>query len=654
MAGYEEESGHGDEPGIEDQPGPEDEPGLEDTQSKTTKQPRQADAETTLFQGYPSPQTDGVDIDHECPSQETALTSANLDALRDATQVPPHQVQDWQISLDFCDLGSEYPASSTPDEDGSTISSTLELELWSPPSCDSDSASSSFIANTPEPQPDKAGQVWAAGSAQRQSCNIELPLSHGTIIDEATGLPTPAQDVFPIIPRIRDDFSIIPRVRDDFRVDWKLPPDASGNPQSVKAAPPWVPDPLDDSEDQQPFMIGDLVKGSERERGARTARVRRRVQGREQTLQKTQRHDDSMASKPELIFKLPAELRLKIYRELLVADAPIVVHGGWHLVYRRTTTRQQQQGEGGVRVGRGLYIAILRVHPLFCAEGLGVLYGENTFLYRLRDPAPTMTDVSRLAYDDEKHDEDECCDDDDGDYTPEGRVENDDDDESASDCDEDPRAERGDGGRKRTRRDIYVEKYRHLFRHIVVEAEPNRFSEATMRAMARAIRTFAPGRRPAANIQTLAVRVTPLRVTRDGTGPGDADPEQAAEFTFVDFLAPDSPVLEAIRAIECHFLRVELMTRHMDGPSERDGCCLTIYRRPEMVARRYFADRCHASRRPSCWLSDKVSRRERKIKARSVQRALQNLGASVRHFCRSYVNKIVGGWYAFDDVDDDP
>ncbi|KAM4056118.1 hypothetical protein HRG_003040 [Hirsutella rhossiliensis] len=637
--------------------------------------------EAMISQRDPSPdQTEDPNPEHQPQSAhdnfenggnaEPASTSATNAALQDPRPATQSQViEGWLMNIDFTQRGPEYPASSrqnSPEHD-----SSLTYRLWTPPDDDSDT-SSSLPGSTPENQVSRAGYAGATKSRQRKQGNElqRILLGHGTVIDEATGLPTPAGDSFPVVPAVRDDF----------RTDWELPDDAFGNPQSVKAAPPWIPDPMDDSRDHPGFMLGRQVKMTTRPKRKRSLKKTRQRMPKERKIvqakrkgKQTQRRADTPTptptpepeSEPEGLFKLSAELRLKIYRELLLSYTPVVVHSGWHLVYRHPATRQQQ-GERAGQHGLGLCTAILRAHPLFCAEGLTVLYGENTFLYRLRDPPPTVTDVSRLVYVD---DEDECCDeeDDGGDDAPGERVEVEDDDgqESASDWDQDRRAEQEDGGRRRRSRrrrtkkarcDIYVDKYRHLFRHIVVEAEHNRFSRSTMRAMARAIRTFGPGSRPAANIQTLVVRVAPLRDPRGGPGPGDGDLEpqqqQQQHFTFVDFFAPDSPVLKAIQAVECHFLRVDLMTRYMDGPAERAGCSLTVDRRPEIVARRYYRDRCRGSRRLGDWLSDRAIRRERKRRARLVHRALQSLGDTVRKFCWSYVYRVVGGWDAFEDIGD--
>lgn len=111
-----------------------------------------------------------------------------------------------------------------------------------------------------------------------------------------------------------------------------------------------------------------------------------------------------------------------------------------------------------------------------------------------------------------------------------------------------------------------------------------------MESMARAIRAFATPRAsasganaspgPEPNIRTLTVRVAPLR--SPFAAPGSAN---GPSFTFVDFFAPGSPVSEAMQDVHCRFLRVDLMTRYMDGASEKAGGSLTIDHRHEFISR---------------------------------------------------------------------
>lgn len=299
----------------------------------------------------------------------------------------------WQMSFDFTQRGPEYAASSVPDEDQGH---SYQDKIWSPPV---DDDSSSWSATESEPEEETAGYMDAGRLCERELGKeperIQL-VRRTTMVDEATGFPTPVDDSFPVASVVGDSARA---VRDDFRTDWVLPPDASGEPQTTRAAPPWIPDPMDDSPDPVWPLGGGQAEPTERtkhknqpRKSVTTAQRKTAPQGRQrkQAGWPTVRPEQQLEPRPgpEGLFKPPAELRLKIYRELLLADTPIIVHGGWRLVYRHPATRQlRQSGQHGL----GICIAILCAHPLFCNEGLTVLYGENTFLYLLRDPTPTMT-----------------------------------------------------------------------------------------------------------------------------------------------------------------------------------------------------------------------------------------------------------------------
>lgn len=326
-----------------------------------------------------------------------------------------------------------------------------------------------------------------------------------------------------------------------------------------------------------------------------------------------------------MLFKLSAELRLFILRELLIVDRPVVVYGGWRLAHRHRSAR-----------GLSLCAAILRTNKCLNAEGNTVLYGENTFLYLLRDPKPVVTDVLRLAYDDG-----------DGGGTQEDRLDEGDgynaDDDSASDWERDGGGAPTRPTRRRANKpkcDIDVDKYRPLIRHIV-EAEHNRFGTSIKVAMAGAISAF--GRATSANVDTLTVRVAPIRDTRaDGDGDDQQQQPPPPSFTFFDFFEPESPVLAAIQDAKCRFLRVDVMTHHMGVSAERAGYRYTVDRRPEICARQSYVDVCsRPGRGPP---SDIATHCEVKMGALRACRALEGFGASVRHICLA--------WDGRDPVDD--
>ncbi|POR38844.1 Uncharacterized protein TPAR_00953 [Tolypocladium paradoxum] len=456
------------------------------------------------------------------------------------------------------------------------------------------------------------------------------------VINEA-GLPTPTEDAFP---------SHISS-RDDDHADWEPPVKNEAGMSQFITSPPRIPDVMDDSPDPVDETTTTKKKTKKElhkeKRNAKKKGGRKAKEGGERqrrVVEPTPEPEPEPDPEPSALHRLPPEIRLKIYAELLRADKPILVYGGWRLVYRRQHKRKSERRHDRQKKedeALDTPIAILSTCRLFYQEALPVLYGENTFLYRLRDPIATVTDVARLVQIDTS--EEELLD---AEYEDEGGA------ESGSDWEEGHATRRGASRRraKKTAFDIDIGKHLHLFRRIVVEAEHNRFSEDTKHSMACAIDAFAtrhPGRHPAPNIRSLTVRVAPLWDHAGGT---------VGRFTFVDFFAAESPVMQAMRAVRCCFLRVDLMTRYMDGPSEKAGCSLTVDRRHEMLHLRSSLEP-----RAEYWPRDVVARCVRKAEATKACSALNSMGEYVDKFCRAYVQGVAGGlaamehlWDEFEDI----
>ncbi|RYP10504.1 hypothetical protein DL765_008073 [Monosporascus sp. GIB2] len=86
---------------------------------------------------------------------------------------------------------------------------------------------------------------------------------------------------------------------------------------------------------------------------------------------------------------LPAEIRDEVFRQLLVWPRDIRVLRGWTLVFPRQRPR----------LAAGL--ALLRTCEVLRLQGMRILYGENTFLYLIRDPSdahPATRPVLRGVY----------------------------------------------------------------------------------------------------------------------------------------------------------------------------------------------------------------------------------------------------------------
>ncbi|KAG6009643.1 hypothetical protein E4U21_001707 [Claviceps maximensis] len=337
--------------------------------------------------------------------------------------------------------------------------------------------------------------------------------------------------------------------------------------------------------------------------------------------------------------KLSVEIRYMIYEEILTVPQPINVHSGWQQVYQRERPC--------------IPIGILCTCKRFYKEAIEVLYGSNTFLYRLRDKIPSMTDVNLIAHIDDDvatlptttNDDDDEAGDEDEDLEP--------DDVNDPDWQEDfmatirpqhPRRARLRKGAPIIQPDIHVRKHMPLFRRLIIEAEKNRFATATKTLMANAIQIFAfklPAAKhaaaPTTNIKTLTIRVAPQW---DPAGGQDGH----GRFTFVDFFDADSPVVPAIKNLNCQFLQLDLMTRYMDGSRTHAGCRFTMDMRYKRIVDR-IRDVGHDG-----WAHDRATQLERRRKAAVVERALNSLDVQVREFCETFLRCEVWDWDGWDVI----
>ncbi|KAJ6785279.1 hypothetical protein PWT90_01079 [Aphanocladium album] len=186
---------------------------------------------------------------------------------------------------------------------------------------------------------------------------------------------------------------------------------------------------------------------------------------------------------------------------------------------------------------------MLRICQATFAEAASVLYGENTFVYLLRDGAnANAADVAQLAHDD----------------TP----------GSASDVEEAPesgpttrtrRGRRGGRGPARLdKADINLDRYIKFFRRIAVEAEHNRFWEGSQALATNAVKVFTeryPWCPPALGLSTrlssLEIRVVPMWEQALNGGQGD--------FTFMDWFEGQADLMQAVRALSCDRFQVRIL-----------------------------------------------------------------------------------------------
>lgn len=331
--------------------------------------------------------------------------------------------------------------------------------------------------------------------------------------------------------------------------------------------------------------------------------------------------------------RLPAEIREEVYRYLLVSPKPVMVRAGWMRMYEREKP--------------GLNTEILRVNQQINTEAVRILYSENVFLYRLRDPRNTgsgVADIQGLAEDDD-------------------RSEVDTDYENSQDFDYEVAPAGRRSSRKKTvpKMDINVAKFGLLFRRLTIQAEYNRYDQNVMQSMAQAISVFTAqpgngtkaykdsakdGKPRATNIHTFTVRVAPMS-TSDS-------------FTFVDFFKSDSPVNEALKRLSCQFIHIELLAQHLDPTTRHTGLRMVIDMRYRRIHRR--AGRGNTPGQKDIWHNDPCIIDTRRMRVRESFRALMTLEQKVFDWCCKSSSAYIGEedeywadgfWFEDEYVEDD-
>lgn len=391
------------------------------------------------------------------------------------------------------------------------------------------------------------------------------------------------------------------------------------------APPPRIPHPFDDG-------TGDMDCHRPRKRQSSSSHSRVRTPDSDPAHGSTRDsfpEADSLADRepspfPSTLDKLPFEVRFMVFKEVLTVDRHIIVYSGWTMLYKRQDLPILED------------LGILLTCRRFYSEAMGILYGHNTFLYRLRDATPRLTDVNQVAELDE-----------DVDALPDVRSRDPGTQQEEEYPDDDLRSDSGseyaessysegeaaaaafpDNQEKR----INIEKHRHLFRHIIVEAERNRFTPSKKKLMASVIHVFDKQKHPLlgihamTNIHTLTIRVAP---DWDAFG-GD---EGLGRFTFVDFFFPGSSVVQAIQGVNCQFLEVILKTRcmgYVPGPQKANACKLTMDMRQMCILKRIELTG------EDGWKRDRVMQCRRAKNVGVVSNALAVLGDHVKSFCETF------------------
>ncbi|PTB73298.1 hypothetical protein M440DRAFT_1339316 [Trichoderma longibrachiatum ATCC 18648] len=329
--------------------------------------------------------------------------------------------------------------------------------------------------------------------------------------------------------------------------------DDQPQPQHHMAPAPWVPSPYNDAFPKKPYWaVDDCEQEDEQDENQGRSRKRACNRSNASSVKRQRQNKNSSALSQEFILSedelgeeeimspehvayktpptfmgIPREIRMQIYRSILTVEQPIQVFGGWKQLYWKEDLR--------------LSTGILRVCRSVYEEACTVLYGANTFLYLLRDPSFQVDYIDSLFSDDSPQAIEVFNDDSDLDYEEEGFAKR--------------------LVRPQKERTINIAKYAHLFRKINIKAEANRYSGVTLEGMAAAINVFA---RKAAQdgigweaasyfIQTLTVSIMPTANQQRTNNP-------EPNFTFVNFFTPGSPVLSAIKAVDCRLLRIDILT----------------------------------------------------------------------------------------------
>ncbi|KAK1979303.1 hypothetical protein LZ30DRAFT_726572 [Colletotrichum cereale] len=301
------------------------------------------------------------------------------------------------------------------------------------------------------------------------------------------------------------------------------------------------------------------------------------------------------------LMKLPIEIRQKIYRQILVVKDPIRVRQGWSAVYPRNRPMVET--------------SILRACRQIRNEAVDVLYGENTFLYLLRETAklpatnilgeneivvqhPLMADGPLSEYEDNSEDE----------YYEDDLL-------PAARSTQDPEVE------------IDIRRYGHKFRNLMIVAEPNRFDKGYLLSMANAIGVFRNLKPLRARVHTITIEITPIRQADTG------------EISFLDFFEKTSEVIRALKGLPCQFIEVLVNT----GGGNQERIRLNMK----------YAARIRRAKRgeEDVWKSDLVMQSYRSMKAGEAQRSLERLSVMVRDIWEEPNGRFVGSRVGDDESD---
>ncbi|TIC99497.1 hypothetical protein CH35J_006098 [Colletotrichum higginsianum] len=240
-------------------------------------------------------------------------------------------------------------------------------------------------------------------------------------------------------------------------------------------------------------------------------------------------------------------------------------------------------------------------------EAVNVLYGENTFLYLLREAAmlpatnslgeneivvqhPLLAEEHLSEY--EGNSEDEY---DDADLLPMARSMRD------------------------SEIEIDIRRYGHKFRKLMIVAEPNRTEKGYLLSMANAINVFRNLKPIRPRVHTLTIEITPIRDIHTG------------EISFLDFFEKTSEVVRALRGLPCQFIEILINT----GGGNQERIRLNM---------KYAANIRRAKRgQEDAWENDRVMQSYRSAQAGDAQQSLDSLSVMIQEVWEGPNGRFVGG-----------
>lgn len=375
------------------------------------------------------------------------------------------------------------------------------------------------------------------------------------------------------------------------------PPSSIPQLQHLGPAPaPSIPNPWDDT----PIYREVMVKCKKKSGGA-TKRRQQHLIDDSSTVDVKQ---PEAAEQLSPLLRVPMEVRLEIYRHLLASDKPVWVYNEWKRIYPRDRV--------------GLDTSILRVSKLINSEATQVLYGQNQFHYLVRDGNRTIRDVvdiSRLVRDDRSREPDDGAD-----YETETEA-------------EDSEYEGNNNNSSRDHEDIHLSKYGHLMRHLCIQAEANRCSSRVRDRMAEALDVFVPravhGRRHRQEDGPRGARIHTLTIFIWPTFAGNDTETGQPIYTFVDFFAAESPVLDMLKAIRCQWIKIEVGLEQLNANASKKKAICTLDMRQLQLQRQWNGDKEDKKR-------DISIRRYMVRKAKFIMECLPKIEGFIKSTCQKH------------------